>query len=208
MWNRNRPPAAAAARSDKCDAAEHRATEQPTPILLHASSLLCSSFQLSTAFGRSPATEGRRSAIRKRGDVIRRAGRRLLAGATVCALAASLTPAPARASDPIGDALQALARDMTFGWAKAHPLEATSLGLSDEDGDLDTPSAAENADDLATIRAWNARLVAIPLTKATLAEADDAKLLDAQLVVDDALLDDAPFEQHERLWMLGDVAAG
>jgi Bacterial protein of unknown function (DUF885) len=106
---------------------------------------------------------------------------RLLA-ATLCALAVSWNPAPARAADPGGDALQALARDITFGWAKAHPLNATALGLSDEDGELDAPSPAELAQDLAMIRGWDARLAGIPLTKATLTEADDAKLLSAQLI--------------------------
>jgi uncharacterized protein (DUF885 family) len=78
--------------------------------------------------------------------------------------------------------LQALAKSITFDWAKSHPLVATSLGLSDEDGLLDTPSEAENARDLATIRGWENELAAIPLSGATLADVDDAKLLRAQLV--------------------------
>ncbi len=61
-------------------------------------------------------------------------------------LGAGPTPPPLTAT------LQALARDMTYGWAKTHPLEATALGLSDEDGRLDTPSVAQNAADLATIK--------------------------------------------------------
>lgn len=78
--------------------------------------------------------------------------------------------------------LQNLARAMTFDWAKTHPLSATSLGLSDEDGQLDTPSAAENARDLATIRRWESELAAIQLKGAPLVDVDDAKLLRAQLV--------------------------
>ncbi len=70
---------------------------------------------------------------------------------------------------------------MTFDWAKTHPLTATFLGLSDEDGQLNTPSEAENARDLATIREWQRQLAAIPLEGATLVERDDAKLLRAQL---------------------------
>ena len=78
--------------------------------------------------------------------------------------------------------LQALAKSMNFDWAKSHPLVATSLGLSDEDGQLDTPSEAENARDLATIRGWENELAAIPLAGASLTDVDDAKLLRAQLV--------------------------
>jgi len=70
---------------------------------------------------------------------------------------------------------------MTFDWAKAHPLVATFLGLSDEDGRLDTPSLAQNARDLAMIRDWERELAAIPLHGASLADVDDAKLLRAQL---------------------------
>jgi len=78
--------------------------------------------------------------------------------------------------------LQTLAKTITFEWAKAHPLTATFLGLSDEDGQLDTPSEAENARDLAMIRGWESELAAIPLDGASLVDVDDAKLLRAQLV--------------------------
>jgi hypothetical protein len=71
---------------------------------------------------------------------------------------------------------------MTYDWAKDHPISATYLGLSDEDGQLDTPSEAENTRDLAAIRAWESELASIPLEGASLVDADDAKLLRAQLV--------------------------
>lgn len=90
---------------------------------------------------------------------------------------------PAGATPPTtGERLQALARAMTFDWAKSHPVTATYLGLSDEDGRLDTPSEAENARDLATVRGWEKELASIPLEGASLVEVDDAKLLRAQLV--------------------------
>src|SRR5271165_4706734 len=88
---------------------------------------------------------------------------------------------PLGAGRSVSDRLQTLARSMTFDWAKSHPLAATSLGLSDEDGQLDTPSEAENARDLATIRGWESELASIPLDGASLADVDDAKLLRAQL---------------------------
>jgi hypothetical protein len=89
---------------------------------------------------------------------------------------------PAAPAPTTTERLQSLAQSITFGWAKAHPLVATSLGLSDEDGKLDTPSEAENARDLAMIRAWEAELASIPLAGASLVDVDDAKLLRAQLV--------------------------
>jgi len=83
---------------------------------------------------------------------------------------------------PTTEQLQSLAQTITFEWAKLHPLTATELGLSDEDGQLDTPSEAENDRDLAKIREWESELAAIPLEKASLVDVDDAKLLRGQLV--------------------------
>jgi hypothetical protein len=92
-----------------------------------------------------------------------------------CALAAA--PAPTTT-----ERLQTLARTITFDWAKLHPLTATFLGLSDEDGQLDTPSEAENARDLVMIRGWESELASISLEGASLVDVDDAKLLRAQLI--------------------------
>ena len=89
--------------------------------------------------------------------------------------------APAGAPPTTSEQLQTLGRAMTFDWAKTHPLTATFLGLSDEDGLLDTPSEAANARDLATIREWQRQLAAISLEGASLKDVDDAKLLQAQL---------------------------
>lgn len=98
------------------------------------------------------------------------------------ALWAATAAAPSIALPPTtSEQLQTLARVMTFDWAKSHPLTATFLGLSDEDGQLDTPSEAANARDLATIRDWQKQLAAISLDGASLKDADDAKLLRAQL---------------------------
>jgi hypothetical protein len=79
------------------------------------------------------------------------------------------------------DRLQTLAKKITFDWAKSHPIEATFLGLSDEDGQLNSPSEAENALDLAMIRGWENELASIPLDGASLVDVDDAKLLRAWL---------------------------
>jgi uncharacterized protein (DUF885 family) len=100
----------------------------------------------------------------------------------VAVMMAGCTFSASAANQPTHERIQALAHAMTFDWAKSHPLTATFLGLSDEDGQLDTPSEAENARDLATIRGWESELASISLEGAPLVEVDDAKLLRAQLV--------------------------
>ena len=77
--------------------------------------------------------------------------------------------------------LQALAAKMTFDWAMSHPLMATALGLSDKDGQLDTPSEAAIIRDLETIHGWESELASIKLDGASLVDVDDGKLLRAQL---------------------------
>jgi hypothetical protein len=89
---------------------------------------------------------------------------------------------PAAPAPTTSERLQTLAKSITYGWAKSHPLVATSLGLTDEDSRLDTPSEAENVRDLAMIRAWESELASIPLDGASLVDVDDAKLLRAQLI--------------------------
>ena len=71
---------------------------------------------------------------------------------------------------------------MTYRWAQLHPIVATQLGIRGLDGQLDTPSEAGRQSDLTLIRAWEARLAAIPLTGEDLRVRDDAKLLGAQLI--------------------------
>ncbi len=93
-----------------------------------------------------------------------------------------LAIAPAHAADSSYDNLQALAHDMTFGWAKLHPIYATSLGIPGYDGALDHPSLAEDQRDLTLIRGWESRLAAVSLQGAPLKVRDDARLLHAQLV--------------------------
>src|SRR5690242_10452588 len=87
---------------------------------------------------------------------------------------------PAAPQPSTTERLQALVRAMTFDWAKAHPMFATFVGLSDEDGRLNTPSLEENERDLAMIRGWERELAAIPLQGVSLVDTDDAKLLRAQ----------------------------
>ena len=95
--------------------------------------------------------------------------------------AAALAP-PAGTTDASFDALQRLARDITFIWAKRHPLVATTDGIGSEDGLLDTPSLAEDEGDLALIRTWQGRLAAIPIGGKPRKIRDDAALLRAELL--------------------------
>jgi hypothetical protein len=65
---------------------------------------------------------------------------RALAACTL--LGVLLASGPARAVEEPYAQLQALARDITFRWANLHPIYATELGISGEDGRLDSPSPA------------------------------------------------------------------
>jgi hypothetical protein len=76
--------------------------------------------------------------------------------------------------------LQALARDITFRWANLHPIYATELGISGEDGRLDSPSPAGDARDLSLIRGWEARLAAIPVAGQPQRVSDGALTTDVQ----------------------------
>ena len=106
-----------------------------------------------------------------------------LAGALLAiAPAPALSAAPDAAPTPVSQALQILAREMTFDWGHDHPLDATALGIAAEDGRLVSPSAATNAADLARIRHWSTELATLPVAGASLHDRDDVLLLRAQLV--------------------------
>jgi hypothetical protein len=98
-------------------------------------------------------------------------------------LAATLFPVASMAS-PAYDDLQALAKDMTFTWARLHPIVATGEGIAGYDGALEQPSEANRTTDIALIASWQGRLDKIVSTNRsamTLVERDDAALLRAQL---------------------------
>src|SRR5207253_8423088 len=91
-------------------------------------------------------------------------------------------PGPAYASPAYG-ALQSLAKDITFTWAREHPTIATQEGIAGYDGALEAPSEANRRADIALILSWQGRLhrIVSPAPALTLVERDDAKLLQAQL---------------------------
>ena len=108
-----------------------------------------------------------------------RACRRGLAGMlSICALA------PAWAAESVHDQLSRLAQDIVYTSARLHPLLATELGIAGHDGDLETPSEAARAAELARLQAWRKQLVRIAQAhgaKPSMVDADDARLLQAQL---------------------------
>ncbi len=63
-------------------------------------------------------------------------------------------------------------------WAKAHPGDATALGIHDHDGELEDISAAGQAAELARLRGWQARLASIPHGGLTMNDRIDLELLD------------------------------
>jgi len=104
----------------------------------------------------------------------------------IAALVAFAIPSVCHAS-PAYDAEQALAKDMTFTFARLHPMTATSLGIPGYDGALEQPSEAGRTTDMALIESWIGRLNAIVAAnkgKMNLVERDDAALLQAQLTSD------------------------
>lgn len=114
---------------------------------------------------------------------------RLRAGVCLWALTFFLAPAAqGQATDPAYGKLQLLASDMTFQWAKLHPIVATSVGISGYNGELNHPSAAEEKRDLALIRSWESRLSSISLNDQPRSVRDDATLLRAQLVASERQL--------------------
>ena len=99
------------------------------------------------------------------------------------AAAAMFVPAASMAS-PAYDDLQALAKDMTFTWARLHPIVATQEGIAGFDGALEQPSEVNRTTDMALIASWQGRLDKIVSTNKSsmsLVERDDAALLRAQL---------------------------
>ncbi len=113
-------------------------------------------------------------------------GARRTVAILLCLLVFVFAPNSAKPQPPVGDPsyekLQVLAHDITFTWARLHPLYATSMGIPGYDGMLDTPSLASEKRDLALIHSWQSRLSAIPLSIETLHVRSDATLLKAQLL--------------------------
>jgi uncharacterized protein (DUF885 family) len=106
--------------------------------------------------------------------------------ATVITLAsmALLGPAYALPQASAHDQLESLAKDMIYTATKLYPQQATQLGISGLDAELETPSEAYRAAFLARLQGWQKQLAAITAGfdgSTSLVDRDDAKLLTAQL---------------------------
>jgi hypothetical protein len=107
-------------------------------------------------------------------------------------LLASLLSANALAAPSTHERLVALAQDMVQTTSRENPMQATFLGIPGLDGELVIPTEATRAAHLARLKGWSARIDAIKAAAGpglSLVDADDAKLLRAQLDEEqDALL--------------------
>jgi uncharacterized protein (DUF885 family) len=92
---------------------------------------------------------------------------------------------PASAAQTPHDRLTALAQEAVFTMARLHPMLATALGIPGHDGDLESPSEENRAEEVAQLQAWGQELRAIAPTSdgspLSLVDADDARLLQARL---------------------------
>jgi uncharacterized protein (DUF885 family) len=80
--------------------------------------------------------------------------------------------------------LTQLAEDMIYTSARLFPTQATSLGITKYDGELETPSEKNRASYIAQLQQWRKRLHAIASAAdagLSLVDRDDARLLEAQL---------------------------
>ena len=98
--------------------------------------------------------------------------------------ACSATAEGAAVGDLTHQRLTQLAEDIVYTSARLYPSEATARGLTQYDGDLETPSEKERADYIARLSAWQHQLAGIvggrPEALA-LVDRDDARLIAAQL---------------------------
>ncbi|MGN6529854.1 MAG: DUF885 family protein [Burkholderiaceae bacterium] len=107
-----------------------------------------------------------------------------LAASGALAPAASAASTPAASTASTHQALESLARTMVETEARLDPMFATTLGIAGHDGELPAASEAERAAELGRLRGWAARLEDIRRAagpQVSLVDADDAKLLRAQL---------------------------
>jgi uncharacterized protein (DUF885 family) len=92
--------------------------------------------------------------------------------------------APAKADETVHDRLTALAQEIIHTTAASHPMFATTLGIPGHDGELEDRSEASRAAELGRLQKWRERLRRIatsPGAKLSMVDADDARLLQAQL---------------------------
>ena len=92
--------------------------------------------------------------------------------------------APAWPADSVHDRLASLAQDITYTSARLHPMLATALGIPGHDAELETPTEASRAAEVARLQKWREQLRRITASAGSnwaMVDAHDAKLLQAQL---------------------------
>jgi uncharacterized protein (DUF885 family) len=94
------------------------------------------------------------------------------------------TGAPAWTAESTHERLTSLAQDITYASARLHPMTATALGIPGHDGELETPSEASRAAEVARLQKWREQLRRIMASRGSngsMVDVHDAKLLQAQL---------------------------
>jgi uncharacterized protein (DUF885 family) len=107
-----------------------------------------------------------------------------LGAAFMLLTAVTCQPLRAQPQSEIHDRLMKLAQKITYASARLHPMEATSLGISGYDGDLETPTEASRAAYADQLQQWREQLHRIEAQlnpAAELVDRDDARLLEAEL---------------------------
>ena len=100
------------------------------------------------------------------------------------ALILATHPAWAQAQESAHQALVSVAQDITYTTARVYPMTATSLGIPGHDGELEAPSEAFRAAQVARLQQWQSQVDAIAAgfdAHSALVDRDDAALLKAQL---------------------------
>lgn len=104
---------------------------------------------------------------------------RIVCAATLAALVMS-----SHAQAAVHDDLEKLAQDITFTSAQLYPIQATALGITGHDAELEAPSEAFRAAYVSRLQQWQRQLQAIAASfppGTALIDRDDARLLGAQL---------------------------
>ncbi|MGC1729727.1 MAG: hypothetical protein WA747_10130, partial [Steroidobacteraceae bacterium] len=116
----------------------------------------------------------------------------------LCAGVLAMHCAGAQPQQSAHRALESLAQDMLYTTARTYPMTATFLGLPGHDGELEKPSEAFRAAQVARLQQWQSRLGSIIAgfdVHTSLVDRDDATLLQARLT---ASLDELLVYQADR----------
>ena len=108
----------------------------------------------------------------------------VLRKSTLALSLAAIVSSHAFAAASTHEQLTQLAQDIVHTTAKLEPMQATYLGIAGADGELEIPSEAARAADVARLRAWSARIDAVSKAAGasmSLVDRDDATLLRAQV---------------------------